>query len=115
VKLPRADELRRADMIRYLESARRFCIGPYLVWSENEVNREMVFHYLEHFLEAADRISVRFKKACPGIPWRDLVDFRTDLIHEYEHFDPKAAWDFMRDHAPAMLRKLRKTKLSKEE
>lgn len=42
--------------------------------------------------EAARQIPETFKETYPGIPWRDMADFRNVLIHEYFGVDLGILW-----------------------
>lgn len=72
--------------------------------------RELVIHHLEHLSESADQASQRLKKFNPLVPWKDLRELRTRLIHQYMHPDPEVVWAFVRDRLPRIERQLRRVR-----
>jgi uncharacterized protein with HEPN domain len=58
--------------------------------------------------ESADRISKSFKKANPEVPWTDLKDLRTLVIHDYESIALPNVWAFVTDRLPKVERQLRR-------
>ena len=55
------------------------------------VIRDAVVRKLEIIGEATKHFSEKFKKEYSGIPWKEIVGMRDNLIHEY--FD--VAWDIV--------------------
>jgi uncharacterized protein with HEPN domain len=50
---------------------------------------------LEIIGEAANHLSPHFKKLYSDIQWREIVDLRNLLIHEYFGIDTKIVWDIV--------------------
>ena len=73
--------------------------------------RELIVHHLEHLTESADQAPQSLKKANPRIPWRDLRDLRTLLVHQYMRPAPEQVWAFVRDRLPEIKRRLRAIRL----
>ena len=48
---------------------------------------------LEIIGEAANHLTLHFKKLYPEIQWREIIDLRNLLIHEYFGIDNKIVWD----------------------
>jgi len=42
--------------------------------------------------EAAKHLSDAFKERCKEIPWREVVDMRNKLVHEYFDVDTELVW-----------------------
>jgi len=72
--------------------------------------RELIVHHLEHLSASADPASQRLKRANPLVPWRDLRELRTRLIHQDKRPDPEAVWAFVRDRLPRIERQLRRVR-----
>jgi len=51
---------------------------------------------LEIIGEAANHLTPHFKKLYSKIQWREIIDLRNLLIHEYFGIDTKIVWDIVR-------------------
>jgi uncharacterized protein with HEPN domain len=51
---------------------------------------------LEIIGEAANHLTPHFKKLYSEIQWREIVDLRNLLIHEYFGIDTKIIWDIIK-------------------
>jgi len=61
---------------------------------------------LEIVGEAAGKVSIKFRKAHPEIPWTQIVGQRNVLIHEYGEIDDSLVWEVARTHIPDLIIKL---------
>lgn len=67
-------------------------------FEEFQTNSMMQFacvKQLEIIGEAANHLSPNTKKFYPQIPWREIIDLRNLLIHEYFGIDTKIVWDII--------------------
>lgn len=82
--IPDADRLRQIkDAIGFIQTQ---CAGL----SDNgfyadEVLKRAVVRELEIIGEAANLISPQLKQSYPAVPWRQIVNTRHKIIHEYFH------------------------------
>src|SRR5437879_4309449 len=53
--------------------------------------------------EAANHVSPAAQKACPEIPWSDVIAMRHRLIHGYYDVDPDIVWDTVHDDLPPLV------------
>jgi len=60
--------------------------------------QDAVIRNFEVIGEAAKRIPEEYRKAHPGIPWRELAGFRDVLIHQYEGVSIAALWEIVERH-----------------
>lgn len=51
---------------------------------------------LEIIGEAANHLTPHFKKLYSEIQWREIIDLRNLLIHEYFGIDTKIVWDIIK-------------------
>ncbi len=72
-------------------------------FEDNEIIQNAVMRPLEIIGEAAARISSKFRKAHPEIPWKDMVGLRNRLIHEYFRIEYGAVWDTIQNDLPALI------------
>ena len=73
---------------------------------QNEWDQAAIMRYFEIIGEAAKRIDPEFKKLNPDIEWRDIVDFRNFLIHDYIDVDLNIVWQTMVKDIPLLRKKI---------
>ena len=57
--------------------------------------------------EAARRVPQEIRDANPQIPWRDIINARNHITHEYDRIDEDAVWETIQIGIPELLPKLR--------
>jgi len=62
--------------------------------------------YFEIIGEAANQIDEEFKKLNPQIEWRDIIDFRNFLIHDYMEIDLNIVWETIIKNIPLLRKKI---------
>ncbi len=105
------DEVRLDEMLEAIERTKGYVARGRAVFFSNYDTRELVIHHLEHLSESADQASQRIKRANPLVPWQDLRELRTRLIHQNMRPDPEAVWAFVRDRLPKIERQLRRVRV----
>lgn len=53
--------------------------------------------------EAASWVESDFRALHPQAPWRDIVDTRNRLIHEYDQVDMNRIWRIVQDDIPPLI------------
>jgi uncharacterized protein with HEPN domain len=53
--------------------------------------------------EAANRISVEIQERYPQIPWREMIDMRNLVVHDYEGIDLLIVWDTAHQDLPKLI------------
>jgi uncharacterized protein with HEPN domain len=104
------DEVRLEEMLVAIERTKGYVARGRPMFLSDYDTRELIIHHLEHLSESADQASQRLKKANPLVPWKDLRELRTRLIHQYMRPDPQAVWAFVRDRLPRIERLLRRVR-----
>lgn len=104
------DEVRLEEMLEAIERTRGYVARGRPMFLSDYDTRELIIHHLEHLSESADQASQHLKKANPLVPWKDLRELRTRLIHQYMRPDPEAVWAFVRDRLPRIERQLRRVR-----
>lgn len=104
------DALRLDEMLEAIERTKGYVARGRSAFFSDYDTRELVIHHLEHLSESADQASQRLKRANPLVPWRDLRDLRTRLIHQYMRPDPGVVWAFVRNRLPKIERQLRRVR-----
>lgn len=54
--------------------------------------RDAVLHRLQTLAQSANRTSDALKGAHPEVPWREMMDFRNVIVHEYLSVDYDRVW-----------------------
>ena len=57
---------------------------------------------LEIVGEATNNLSEQLRQSHPEIPWRDAIDMRSFLIHEYFGVRTHVVWDTCKNDVPAL-------------
>jgi len=53
--------------------------------------------------EAVGKLPEDLKGQFPGVPWREIKDFRNILIHEYFGVDLRIVWNTIHQDLPLLL------------
>jgi len=69
--------------------------SSYEVFQSNSMMQYVCVKQLEIIGEAANHITSQFKKLYSEIQWREIIDLRILLIHEYFGVDTKIVWDII--------------------
>jgi uncharacterized protein with HEPN domain len=56
--------------------------------------------------EAARRVSLETQARYPQIPWKEMIDMRNLIIHEYEDIDLLIVWDTAHQDLPNLIQSL---------
>lgn len=92
------------DMLDAARQVVRFTRGiTFEAYVEDPMRRMAVERALEILGEAARRVSERFRRAHPEIPWRDLVGQRNVLAHDYGEVEQDRLWESATRHAPELI------------
>jgi len=67
-----------------------------------ELLQDGVIRQLEIIGEAARRVSSDLKALYSEVPWRDIVDMRNKLIHDYFGVDVELVWMTAKRDVPAL-------------
>ncbi|HRZ94958.1 MAG TPA: DUF86 domain-containing protein [Candidatus Moranbacteria bacterium] len=71
-------------------------------FSKNKLVLSGVVHEFEIIGEASNKISREFCDSHPEIPWRDMIDMRNVLIHEYFGIIPESVWEAYKKDLPKL-------------
>lgn len=68
----------------------------------DEMMADAVVRQLGIIGEATNRLSNKLKKDNPQIPFRDIIDMRNFLVHEYHKVEQKIVWDTCKKKLPEL-------------
>jgi uncharacterized protein with HEPN domain len=84
------------------------------VFETDPTTRYATEHAIELLAEAAEKVGRSFKSANSALPWDRFRELRRIVAHPYHSgADPtrtEQTWRFAQDDAPAVVRKLRRSK-----
>jgi len=92
------DMLDAAIAVRDFVSAR-----TYYDYQNDRMLRGAVERHIEIIGEAANHVSVDFKKVHPEIPWRSIIGQRHVLIHEYGEIKHERIWVVASERIPELI------------
>ena len=70
--------------------------STYDIFLSNTMMQFACVKQLEIIGEAANHLTPHFKKLYSEIQWREIIDLRNILIHEYFGIDTKIVWDIIK-------------------
>lgn len=69
---------------------------------ENELIQSWILLQLQIIGEAARSMTEETYESYPEIEWRDIIDFRNLLVHEYFRVDVKIVWQIVEYQIPLL-------------
>lgn len=75
---------------------------------KNKMMVNAIVRELEIIGEAANNVSFEFREAHPEIPWRDMIDMRNVLIHEYFGVVVETVWETCQKNIPELANSVSK-------
>ena len=87
-------------------------IASYEQFTANKMMVDAVVRELEIIGEATSKLSKDFRKGNPEIPFRDIIDMRNVLIHDYAGVNTMIVWETCKNDLPP-LKKAVKENLGK--
>jgi len=68
----------------------------------SELYQVWALYHIQIIGEAANRISKRFQKDHPAIPWKDIIAMRHLLVHQYFGIDLDEVWNTAKNDLPRL-------------
>jgi uncharacterized protein with HEPN domain len=76
--------------------------ATYESFSSNDMMIDAVVRELEIIGEASSNLTEEFRRNHPDVMWRDAIDMRNFLIHEYFGVRTQMVWDTCQNDIPAL-------------
>lgn len=70
---------------------------------------DAVVRELEIIGEATSKLSKDFRSSNPEIPFRDIIDMRNVLIHDYAGVNTMIVWETCKNDLPALKKAVKKS------
>lgn len=68
---------------------------------------DLVIRQIEIIGEASNQLPEVFKEENSHVPWREIIDMRNNLIHQYFGVDLAIVWDVSIHEIPNLLKEVR--------
>lgn len=97
------DQVYLRHILDAIEKTETYLEGQaYESFSKNDMMIDAVVRELEIIGEATNHLSDQLRASHPEIPWRDAIDMRNFLIHEYFGVRTRVVWDTCKNDLPLM-------------
>jgi len=82
--------------------------NSYEIFQSNSMMQFACVKQLEIIGEAANHLTQNFRNVYNKIKWREIIDLRNLLIHEYFGIDTKIVWDIITNDIPEFKLQVKK-------
>ena len=103
-----ADKSKLQDILDLASEIKGFLPSTQAELPEDVLRRRAIERNLELIGEAAVKISQETKDLFPAIDWRDLIDFRIILAHNYQRVKPDSIWAAATEFLPDLVKEISK-------
>ncbi len=83
-------------------------------FDNSEWDQAAALRYLEIIGEAASKMELSFRQQYRDIPWREIIDLRNIVIHDYMHVDLRIIWEIMTKDIKELQEKILKVLSTQE-
>jgi uncharacterized protein with HEPN domain len=84
-------------------------IASYDRFTADRMMVDAVVRELEIIGEATSKLSKDFRRGNPHIPFRDIIDMRNVLIHDYAGVNTRIVWETCKNDLPALKKAVKKS------
>jgi uncharacterized protein with HEPN domain len=72
-------------------------------YDKDDILRLGLTHLVQVIGEAARKVSARFQRKHPEIPWRKIIGMRHRIVHDYMRVDEDILWQVVTKDLPELL------------
>jgi uncharacterized protein with HEPN domain len=76
---------------------------PRAKYDRDDILRLGLTHLVQVIGEAARKVSAKFQRAHPEIPWRKIIGMRHRIVHDYMRVDEDILWQVVTQDLPELL------------
>ena len=102
----RDDKGRLEDILEAIENIKRYSLRGKKAFEVNDLLQTHAIHNIQIIGEAVRGLSAGRKKKHPGVPWREIVQMRNVLVHEYFAVNVDRVWSVIRRDLPRLKRQI---------
>jgi uncharacterized protein with HEPN domain len=96
----RSDTERMKDMEEAIAKIEKYAVRGKASFFADELVQVWVLFNLQTIGEAAKAMTETTKNEYPKVDWRDIIDFRNLLVHEYFRVDLDIVWLIVENELP---------------
>ncbi|ELS00473.1 hypothetical protein Xen7305DRAFT_00001740 [Xenococcus sp. PCC 7305] len=96
----RSDTERLRDILEAIENIEKYTKQGKQRFEQDELVYTWIVYHLQIIGEASSAMSKTFMENHLEIPWRDMIDFRNILVHEYFQIDSRIIWKVVTEELP---------------
>lgn len=100
------DQRRLRDILKLAQEIQTFLPETEDVLNSDLMRKRAIERSLELIGELATKISEETKEEFPAIDWRDLMDFRIILAHNYQRVSVNAVWAAATSYLPVLEKEI---------
>ena len=98
----RSDEERLRDILEAINNIEKYASQGKQIFEQDELIQVWIVHHLQIIGEASAVMSQSLVENNPQIPWKDIIDFRNILVHEYFRVDTRIVWTVVTRELPQL-------------
>ena len=102
----RNDRERMRDIQEAIQKIEKYANRGKEEFFANELIQSWILLHLQIIGEAARSMSPNTHQQYPEINWRDIIDFRNLLVHEYFRVDLKIIWQIIEQEIPTLKKQI---------
>jgi len=78
----------------------------YSEYGESDISQAAIERQLEIIGEASNNLAPKIRSNNPQVPWRDMINMRNILIHNYMGVNVKTIWDTVTEDLPELKKQI---------
>jgi uncharacterized protein with HEPN domain len=98
--------IRIMDILDAIHQIERYQPSEYEKFLENELIQVWIIHHIQQIGEASAGIDSEFRSRYQSVPWRQIVDMRNLLVHQYFGVDLHEIWNALIFDIPTLKREI---------
>jgi uncharacterized protein with HEPN domain len=102
----RSNTERLRDILEAIGQIEKYVNAGEEAFRKDEMLQVWFVHHIQIIGEASANITAEFKAKYKSIPWRDIVDMRNILVHQYFGIDLGEIWDTLQIDIPEVKREI---------
>ncbi len=102
----RNDRERMQDISEAIANIEKYTVRGKAEFLGNELIHGWTLLQLQIIGEAARSMSIETREKHSEINWRDIIDFRNLLVHEYFRVDLKIVWQIIEQEIPTLKQRI---------
>ncbi len=102
----RSDTERLRDIQEAIHKIEKYSIQGKTAFFDNELIQSWILLHLQAIGEAARSMNAEIYEQHPEVSWRDIIDFRNLLVHEYFRIDLELVWQIVAQEIPKLKQQI---------